>query len=78
MGVFSEMGLFSELTLRGHNLSKEGPISKLKDAFSSCLVVLKNGVLKSVIFFLVQIVHFLEKSVGYKWVFFLKWAYFRS
>ena len=35
--------LFSELTLIVHNLCWESPISKLKDAFSSCLIVLQYG-----------------------------------
>ena len=44
MGALSESDLFSELTLRGHNLCWECPISKLKVVFSSCLVVLQYGV----------------------------------
>ena len=50
VSVFSEMGLFLELTLRGHNLCWERPISKLNDAFSSSLIVLQYGVLRSASF----------------------------
>ncbi len=39
--AFSESGLFLELTLRGHNLCVELPISKLKESFSSSLAVLQ-------------------------------------
>ncbi len=44
-------GLFSELSLRGHNLCFEHPISKKKIVFSSCMVVLQYGGVKSVIYF---------------------------
>ncbi len=57
--VFSKSGLFSELTLRSHNLSYEGLISKLKDVYLVGVWLCYNMVC---LFF---IVHFLEKSVGY-------------
>ncbi len=46
MGVFSEMGLFSELTSIVHNLCYERPISILKVAFSNSQDNLSNGVLR--------------------------------
>ncbi len=49
VGVFSKSGLFSEITLIVHNLCFERPISKLKYAFSSFLIVLQYGVLSVVL-----------------------------
>ncbi len=46
-----ECVMFSELSLRGCNLCFERPISKKLFAFSSCLIVLQYGAVKSVIYF---------------------------
>ncbi len=51
----------------GHNLCCERPISKLKEAFSSCLVVLQNGALRSILS---------SKKKNYAWA--IKWVFFQN
>ncbi len=51
MGVFFEIRPVLVANLRGHNLCSERPISKKIIEFSSSLLGLQYGVLRSVIYF---------------------------
>ena len=63
-GCFFQIRPVSMLTFRGHNLCCECPISKLKYAFSSCLVVLQYGVLRYAITFVAKTHNFLVIPVA--------------
>ncbi len=54
--------------LRGHNWSKESPISKLKHALGSSNRDLSDGVLKLLIASESKCFHFRRKTMDYKYV----------
>ena len=63
--LLSRCSTFSQsysYTLRGHNLCCERPISKTFIVFSSSLISLQYGVLRSVIYFGPKLVHFWKRA----------------